>query len=278
MTDTFSDIYFQPSALQDDSPRMRAQLAATYTNVVNFNERQEARDYIQQHCGVMARSSKSYDPLDIHFLQGNLRDVLDSITAIADWLDSQQYFGDKKTWLSEVQRIFDQQHVKYALDSHGTVRLRVDKDFEVQREATLSGLNLIRYAAVRVEFEAAYRALSATHGDGKQAVRSVFEACEVTFRLMFPNTRRVGAPEIGANLTPLVEQHYADDLPALEAAKKLVQGFAAWVASAQFYRHGQGQEEPNQPPLEVAVAVLSSGASYLRWLVHLDQAKLAAEV
>ncbi len=77
---------------------------------------------------------------------------------------------------------------------------------------------------------------------------------------------------------PFVEQYYASDAPAQEAAKKLVQGFTNWVASAQFYRHGQGQEEPNQPPLEVAVAILSSGAGYLRWLIHLDQAKLAAGV
>lgn len=209
-------------------------------------------------------------------MERDIIDILDSITAIADFFALEQMLGHKRVWLSEVRRIFDQQHLKYALDAEGTVRLRVDAVFEVDREATLAGLQSSRYGGARGEFEGAYTALSATQADGKQAIRGIFEACEVTFKLMFPSARRVGAPEIGSNLMPFVEQHYASDAPAQEAAKKLVQGFTNWVASAQFYRHGQGQEEPNQPPLEVAVAILSSGASYLRWLIHLDQAKLAA--
>ncbi|MDP4023767.1 hypothetical protein Q8W71_14115 [Methylobacterium sp. NEAU 140] len=99
---------------------------------------------------------------------------------------------------------------------------------------------------------------------------------EVTVTLVFPAAHRLAAPQLGQHLAPFVAQHYAADRPAQQAAEKLVQGFTDWVASAQFYRHGQGQEEPNQPPLEVAVMILSSGAAHLRWLVHIDQANLAS--
>ncbi len=234
------------------------------------------RDYLKIHSGIQAPSSNPYQALDLFFERNSLPDVLDGITAITEFLAISSP-SSKPGWLRQVQRIFDQQHVKYAVDDRGTVRLRIDATFEAEREAILAGLIGNRYNAVRAEYISAYAALSGAHPDGKSAVRGVFEACEVVFKLMFPTTRRIKAPEIGNELTPLVVSRYANDLPALEAAKKLVQAFTAWVASAQFYRHGQDQEEPNQPPLEVAVMILSSGASHLRWLVHLDQAKLAAE-
>lgn len=178
--------------------------------------------------------------------------------------------------MTGVERTFDTQNAKYRVDETGSVLLRVDEQFESDRTATLAGLNDPRYQGVRAEFDGAYHALAAEHPNGKQAIRGVFEACEVVFKLMFPAARRLAAPELGQLLTGFVAQHYAVDTPAREAANKLVQGFTDWVASAQFYRHGQGQEEPNQPPLEVAIMILSSGASHLRWLVHLDQAKLVA--
>jgi hypothetical protein len=43
-----------------------------------------------------------------------------------------------------------------------------------------------------------------------------------------------------------------------------------WIDAAQFYRHEAGQEAPTQPPLMLAVQMVSVGASFMRWLGELD--------
>ena len=55
------------------------------------------------------------------------------------------------------------------------------------------------------------------------------------------------------------------------AATKFLDGLIGWVRSIHEYRHGQEVEEPAPPPLGLAVAMVSSGATYLRWLAELDQ-------
>ena len=37
------------------------------------------------------------------------------------------------------------------------------------------------------------------------------------------------------------------------------------------FRHGQDVQEPKDPPIEFTVYILSSGASFLRWLVEIDR-------
>jgi hypothetical protein len=52
-----------------------------------------------------------------------------------------------------------------------------------------------------------------------------------------------------------------------------------WVDAAHFYRHEQGAEEVTRPPLRLAVYIVSSGASHVRWLAELDTSlqQLAAQ-
>jgi len=50
----------------------------------------------------------------------------------------------------------------------------------------------------------------------------------------------------------------------------LFAGFADWVDAVHNYRHGQGLPEPVAPPIDLTVYMLSSGASFLRWLVTID--------
>jgi hypothetical protein len=42
-----------------------------------------------------------------------------------------------------------------------------------------------------------------------------------------------------------------------------------WINAAQLYRHGQEQQEPAEPPMDLVIAHLSVGASYLRWMIQL---------
>lgn len=71
MTANFSDIYLRPSALQEDSRRMRVQLGAAYEKIMPANNRWESKKHIEQHSGINAQSSRQYAPLDLHFGEGH---------------------------------------------------------------------------------------------------------------------------------------------------------------------------------------------------------------
>jgi hypothetical protein len=49
----------------------------------------------------------------------------------------------------------------------------------------------------------------------------------------------------------------------------MVASFSEWVDGAHPYRHEHG-EEVAQPPLELAVNLLSLGITNVRWLAELD--------
>jgi hypothetical protein len=61
------------------------------------------------------------------------------------------------------------------------------------------------------------------------------------------------------------------DATALRAANKSLNAFGDWVDACHEYRHEQGVEEPSQPPIDLAVQLISVGSGFLRWLVNIDQ-------
>ena len=63
----------------------------------------------------------------------------------------------------------------------------------------------------------------------------------------------------------------AGDAAAQSASAKMLSAFKDWIDAAQVYRHEQGQEEPTQPPIALAISILSVGATYLRWLAELTK-------
>lgn len=272
----FSHRYLRPEAVQDDAKRMRVQVESAFERMVDQNYHHRiATDIEAWSGGTVPIGQVGY--LWNHFFQhGELRDLLDVITLSHQFLRTNRSPEQANKWRNYIQFVFDTQNMRYRMLDDGSVVLRVDEEFEEARIATLSGLQLQRYTAARTEFEIAYKSLSVENPDGKRAIRALFETSEIVFKMMFPGAQRLAAPQLGQHLKPFAVNYYAADRPAQQAAERLLVGFTEWVASAQFYRHGQGQEEPNQPPLELAVALLSSGASYLRWLIHLDQTQLAA--
>ncbi len=150
-----------------------------------------------------------------------------------------------------------------------------DEAFERVRVSAVGALQVKRYGNAAAELERAYKALDERPmKNGKGAVRSVFEAAEITFRLLIGDSKcqRLGTDEIGTFLAPMLARHYAADEPAKHSASLLAKSFKEWVASAQFHRHGQPVEDPYQPPPEIALALVSQGTAFLRWLAELDRA------
>lgn len=89
---------------------------------------------------------------------------------------------------------------------------------------------------------------------------------------MFPSAPRLTASETEKLLGPHLQRTYSTDPIALGAASKLLASFKDWIDSAHFYRHEPGNEEIAQPPLSLAINVISLGASYIRWLAEFDPA------
>ena len=108
----------------------------------------------------------------------------------------------------------------------------------------------------------------------KEAWRATFASVEGLFRLIV-DAPRLTAEYIRQRLQPIVRRTYEADATALRAALKLLESFAGWVEASHNYRHEPGAEEPAQPPADVAIVAISAGASFLRWLVGLDEAEQA---
>jgi hypothetical protein len=70
----------------------------------------------------------------------------------------------------------------------------------------------------------------------------------------------------------LAQKVYEGNKPATDAANHLLDGFCDWIDAGHIYRHGQKADELEMPPIDFSVATISSGASYLHWLVTLNQA------
>jgi hypothetical protein len=162
----------------------------------------------------------------------------------------------------------------YEIDETGIVHPAVDKEFQRNRQATVAGLQMPRYANSLAAFERISDELASQPPNGKDAWRAVFTAVEGLFRLMFSSASQLNAGAVDANLAGLVQKLYREDAVALRAANKLVLAFKDWVDASHNYRHEAGSEGPVQPPIDLAVLAISNGTAFLRWLIALDQETL----
>jgi hypothetical protein len=174
------------------------------------------------------------------------------------------------TWRKGIATIFQEENIGFRLDEAAGVHFLVDEEFDRARQCALAALQADRYSAVRAEFHVAYRALDETPPDFRTAVRAVFEANEILFKLMFSGVPRLGQKEITSNLGPRVQKLLHTDPAAHRAANKMVAAFGEWAEGAHNYRHGQPVEEPTPPPPPLALVFMSAGAGFLRWLAEMD--------
>ncbi len=112
--------------------------------------------------------------------------------------------------------------------------------------------------------------MDSTPPDGKAGIRAMFFSAEGLFRLMNPNSPQLNSAEVIKRLKPQVDALYADQKPAIHVAQKQISAFKEWIDGAHFYRHEPGTEEPAQPPIDLAIYMISQGAAYIRWLIQLD--------
>ena len=270
----FSHVYLGRGEPTQDSVRFRRRLIAFIYQYKALNlARGRIAEVIHRELGVdiPSRLNHGSDFRDF-FDHAEIRDVLDSITVIWTELYSMGLSTAADEWRDFVQRAINEENLGYRLDEKSGVHYLVDEEFERNRLATVQHLDNPRYGAVRAEFESAYEKLSQVPPDTKEAIRAVFEAMEILTKLMIGSNKvtRLGSAAVEKYLKPMLKSAYTDDEVALKAANQFLSGLSDWINAAHVYRHGQEVEEPAEPPVDLAVAMVSSGTAYLRWLVRLD--------
>jgi len=173
------------------------------------------------------------------FRQAKMRDILDFVTVVYHRLTRLQYVGDLKSreWLAGVAQIFAEENIHYRVDQSGGVNFYFDDEFARAGAAAIAILSKPRYANSLDAFNKSLASLREAPPDGKGAIRATFTAIEGLFCLMFPAVNRLSSGE-AQRLKPLIERSYI--------------GVVA------------------QPPLTLAVYLVSCGAAHLRWLAELD--------
>ena len=205
----------------------------------------------------------------------NLDDVLNVVTVLAQHAVQRTNTEAGKvvalrTTVHKFNRIFEQENVAYRMDARGGVHVIHDEEFTRNAQATIAGLSQPRYANSLDRFESAMKSISGAVPDGKTGIRNVFEAAEGLFRLMHRNAPRLTA-DLASQLAPAIQKRYAEVPTASGASSKLLASFKDWIEACQFYRHEPGKPEIHQPPIELAVHLISVGAAFIRLLVELDE-------
>ncbi len=267
----FSLLYIERGAPEQDSPRMRRRLAAVVSNI----RAPGLVDLIAQRLGIDVPMGYNYIDWNRFFADAALRDVLDTITLVYEARQqeerSQRGFGNEAArFIDTVNAIFREENLQYAVDFHGGVHLTVDQEFERNRASVIQGLGDPRYVNVERNFQDAHERLNAARPDGRGAIRATFDAAEGLFRLMFPNEPRLNADRARANLRPVLQRMTDGNPPAAAASSKAFDALCEWVDACHNYRHEHGQPEVLEPPRWLAVLLVSTGASQIRWLAEID--------
>lgn len=270
----FSHVYMQRGTPRPDSVRMRHRLALLIDAIPDLKGLSRIAE---SELGIASPWSTP-EGWPRHLAKWQLEDVLDLVTVAYRLLVQKLRTGIHNTrapeqWIAETNRIFSEEYVSYTVDNAGGVRFVVDEEHARNVSASISVLQTPRYANVLHAFEEVGKALNEVPPNGKHAIRSVFAAAEGLFRLVLPNAPRLGGKE-AESLRPILQRIYAGDKPALSASAGLLKGFQEWIEAAHFYRHEPGAaDEISQPPLSLAVYIVSVGASHLRWLAEIDAAR-----
>jgi len=265
----FSQAYLRPAEPVQDDSKFRRRLAALFDHFGLPQLKMAA--YLKLHGGIpVPHGYPDYD-WDSFFLKSPISDVLDAIGLIFNCLSS-GYQRMANQWKSGVAKILEEQSIAYRLDDACAVRRLVDSEFDRTRLAAIAGLGAAKFKVAKDYFDAATQALERTPADTAEMVRNVFLANEEVFKLMFPAVDRLVAGTVRNHLKP---ENCVSTLPAITASKEMVNSFVHWVIACQQYRHAPGEthdghESPAAPPLDLAIVMMSAGASFLRWLVALN--------
>lgn len=267
----FSRTYSKRGELQRDSLRFRDRLGA-YCSEHLEGRKAEIVSILHQELGLDVPVVRiGYYSITEFFRTSDLRDVLDSITHIWRVLMKGRSPDMAYCWLEFVQRVFEEENLGYRVDGEGRVHHSVDGEIERDRLATLRCLEDPRYAGVAAAFKAALQKLDSHPPDTKGTALCMLEAIEILFRLITNSEPKTGldSSEVRNALEPTAKKIYQDET-SRTVAQHLLDGLCNWVKALEIYRDGRKAGQHISPPVGLAHHIISSGSSYLRWLVGFD--------
>jgi len=267
----FSHLYVQPKELAQDSGRARHRVAALFREAIFNDHTERLAAYVNREVGVPVLGDGRYSTQWNEFIRDcTTVDFLDTVTVVYRYLF--WHVGEEFAhwWRDVVRQIFTEENLAYQIDDVGGVHPAIDQEFQRNIVSTVAALQSERYQNISQLIETASMHLSADPPDCKQAWRAMLSAVEGLFGLMFPYVR-LTADEIDRRLVPVVQSAYEGDATAQEAARAMLIGFRDWVEASHIYRHQPGAADVPEPPTDVAILVISYGASLVRWLAGIDE-------
>lgn len=264
----FSRRYREAADPSEDSELFRSRLAAMLCSWGEESQRAFASS-LRATTGYEIRWNGGY-LIDSFFEQSPIDQVLDTITCII-WFVSRD---DEDRVIKQAERfnkILREERLAYRIESSGSVVRFVDEQESTDRSATVALLGSHRLASARQSFIDAQRDLLGTAPRYSLAIYGIFRTAETIARLIDPEIHGLKAQSVDGRLKPLAVAHLANgDAADKRAIEKFTAGFGNWIGAAHEYRHAQGQESPREPAAALAVAMLTSGYSYIRFLAELD--------
>ena len=266
----FTEVYRARGEPTQDSEKLRHRIG-----VVFAAQGQRFAEWAERELGLDVPGGMSAWPS--YLKKWNIDDVLNAITVYFEYLTDgagsrEKASGRCRIAAYEFNKIFEQENVAYRVDGQGGVHFAHDAEFTRNAESTIAGLALPRYANSRDRFESAIKAMGGVHPDGKTAIRDVFAAAEGLFRIILPKAHRLAGDQVQP-LEQLIAKRYVADRTSLLATNKMLAAFRDWIEACHFYRHEPGTpDQIAQPPLELAIHLVSVGAAFIRLLVEIDEA------
>jgi|GEM_PF-994955 len=276
----FSINYLRPAEPVSDSIRFRVRLGHFIAEYAS-DDYSELGRYIGRNLGVRIPLQGAYSFKE-WFEKAKLRDVLDVITIVWRFYDyrSKPIPGFRRQdnvmekhrniWHKTVSSSFWDEALAYRLDNKCGVHYLVDQEFEFVRAASVTALGEARYRNVHDALDKAYAFLDREIIDTKSSARSAFEALEILAKLIYPEAQSLGKKMIIERLKPLVLQDSVD-APHEKMAGAILDSLAEFVNGVHYYRHGQPEENIVEPPLNVAVYILSQVSNAIRFLIPVDK-------
>jgi len=266
----FSLNYLERGEPTRDSKRFRSRVAGYYSDNLS-NYKSDISNLITRETGAEVPFIYNYGPDIGGFIkEAELRDVFDSITLIYRIIRDKRMARAMDDWKNFVSRCMQEENVGYKLDENCGVHYYIDEEFERNRFSTLAALEGADLNSVKGAFEDAYKHMDADPIDTKASARSMFEALEILTKQLV-ETKNLNKWVLENSLKDLAIKHLASDETEANVISEMFEGFGQWVNSIHNYRHGQKETESVQPSEDLTVYILSSGTSFLRFLLKLRE-------
>lgn len=270
----YDALYVDHGDPKRDSPRMRARLGAFIREIGDGG----LIRLVELRFGT--RPNVPYGSYDWqgYFAHLDINDMLVAVTLVhhnATKNDrsnarSGRRSENAKRWREFVKVVFHEENVHYFIDEEGGVHNALDGAMVREANAAIRVLSGEDRAHISEQYSSGVDSLASLPPNGRLAVRDVFEATESLFRQVFPEARQLNANALERYLKPEVQRLYDADEDLRGVALDAYASMVKWVDAAHPYRHGSGQKEMTQPPLEIATLLVSEGTGFIRWLAEVS--------